>query len=271
MILENSDRRILGAIRFVDATTGLGIGSPLEVQASGVKIIRNRRGLYVIAGVPGVRTYQETFQQQPAPPAVGAVALESVGIELRVRDPRSEYMPRRATVRLPRDPAPDNADSANSLFSPVEVTLLPSPMSGVAPGWAVIRATVKESGTNRFLPWSLLRVMSSGVAPRVLALGQADNRGEALVAVPGIPITTFGEDEDVVATEIDVNVEVVFDPAVNKLDDLESLAGEGGDPNRGYSPDPDGLKNEEATDTFPFKLASGRILAETLMVDLNPP
>lgn len=270
MILEHRDRRVLGAVSFVDATTRLRITSPLTVEASGLRLIRNRRGLYVITRAPGLNAYTSVFLEQPRPPDAGAVALESVPIELKVSDPRFEHMPRRSTIRLPRDPDPAKAGQASSLFTPVEVALFPSPTAGVAPGWAVIRATVREKGTNKLLPWSLLRVMSNGGAPRLLALTIADNRGEALVAVPGIPITTFGETEGaVVATELDATVEVVFDPNVKKLDGLETLrAGE--DPNAGYIPDPDQLKLRPAVDSFKFKIASGRVRAETLSVDFNP-
>jgi len=268
MILEHVDRRVLGAISFLDATTRLPITSPLEVEASGVRLVCNRRGLYVVMSAVGLRGYTEAFQEQPMPPAAGAVALESVPIELTVRDPRFEYMPRRSTIRLPRDPDPANAHQGDSLFRPAEVSLFPSPAASVAPGWAVIRATVKEKGTNRLLPWSLLRVMSNGGIPRRLALGIADNRGEALVVVPGIPITTFGETEGpVVAKEIDATLEVVFDAKVKKIDG-PSQAGD--DPNKGYVPDPDQLETRPASDSFKFKLASGRVRAETLFVDFNP-
>jgi hypothetical protein len=270
MILEHVDRRVLGAVSFLDATTRLRINSPLEVEARGVRLVRNRRSIYVITRAPGLRAYTDAFAQQPTPPAAGAVPLESTQVELRISDPAFQYVPRRFALRLPRDPITANANQAGSLFRPIEVSLFPSPAASVAPGWALIRATVREAETNSLLPWSLLRVMSTDAEPRVLALGVADNRGEALVAVPGIPLTTFGEDEDeVVATEIDVRVEVVFDPGVRRLDDLEALRA-GDDPNEGYVPDPDALNGEEASDSFDLTLASGRVLIETLLVDLSP-
>jgi hypothetical protein len=218
---------------------------------------------------PGLRAYTESFQEQPGPPAASALAIKSVLVELNVSDPSFQYMPRRSSINLPRDPDPAKADKADSLFKPVEVPLFLSPSAGIAPGWSIIRATVKEKGTNRLLPWSLLRVMSDGPTPRLLAMGLADNRGEALVAVPGIPITTFGETEaDVVAKEIDTTLEVVFDVDVEKIDSLEALNLRE-DPNKGYIPDPDQLKSRKASDSFKFKLASGRARAETLLVDLG--
>src|SRR5688572_7192736 len=165
MLLEQSDRRVLGAISFLDATTRLQIASPLKIEANGVRLARNRRGLYVVTSAPGFKVYTEAFQQQPRPPAAGAVAVGSVPVEVRVTDPNFEYMPRRTIIRLPRDPEPANANQASSLFRPIEIPLFPSPSAAVAPGWAVIRATVRERGTNMLLPWSLLRVMSAGAAP----------------------------------------------------------------------------------------------------------
>jgi len=48
-----------------------------------------------------------------------------------------------------------------------------------------------------------------------MARGLTDWRGEALVPVIGVPVTTFSEDtEAVVITEISAIVEAAFDPAV---------------------------------------------------------
>ncbi|HLF84171.1 MAG TPA: hypothetical protein VI837_08360, partial [Blastocatellia bacterium] len=157
MILEHVDRRVLGAVSFLDATTRLRITSRLEVEATGVRLVRNRRAIYVITRAPGLRAYTDSFGQQPAPPAAGAVPLESVSVELTISDPAFQYVPRRFGLRLPRDPAAANANQTGSLFRPIEVPLFPSPASDVAPGWALIRATVREEGTNSRLPWSLLR------------------------------------------------------------------------------------------------------------------
>lgn len=267
MILEHIDRRVLGAVSFVDATTNLRILSPLAVQAEGVKLLRNQRGLYIIASARGLEAYSLSFKEQPA-----TVALGSVEVALNIVDHGLEYLPRRCTIRLPRDPAPTNAGRENSLFRPVNVPLFPSPAATTLPGWGLIRATVMEIGTGNLLPWSLIRVMRSDnppAPPRMLAMGLADNRGEALVPVPGIPITTWGETpEAVVATEIDVTLEVVFDPEVKKIADTDALAA-GIDPNAGYMPDPDILRQRPASASLAVRLASGRTRVETLRLNLS--
>ncbi|HVG18930.1 MAG TPA: hypothetical protein VNI02_07740 [Blastocatellia bacterium] len=266
MILEHMDRRVLGAVSFIDATTNLRILSPLSVKAEGVKLTRNRRGFYVIATAPGLETYSETFREQPA-----LVALGSVEVALDVIDPGMQYLPRRRVIRLPRDPSPANAGREDSLFRPVDVPLFPSPASATLPGWGLIRATIRERGTGNLLPWSLIRVTRNDnppAPPRVLAVGLADSRGEALVPVPGIPITTWGETpEAVVATDIDVTLEVVFDPEVKKIADADALAA-GADPNAGYMPDPDVLRQRPASASLGIRLASGQTRVETLFLNL---
>jgi hypothetical protein len=78
----------------------------------------------------------------------------------------------------------------------------------------------------------------------------SDHRGEALIAVEGIPTSSFSDDDGpVVATEIAVRLEVVWDPAVTGL------------------PDPDDLEARRATllvRQTTARLASGRILILTL-------
>jgi hypothetical protein len=102
----------------------------------------------------------------------------------------------------------------------------------------------------------------------MLAMGLADNRGEALVPVLGIPITTWGETPGaVVATDIDVTLEVVFDPEVRRIADTDALAS-GADPNAGYMPDPDVLRQRPASASFVIRLASGQTRIETLFLNL---
>ena len=68
----------------------------------------------------------------------------------------------------------------------------------------------KEHGAA--LGGALLRIVAGG---EVLARGMSDWRGEALVPVVGVPVTTWSEDEGaVVVTSIAATVEVYFDPAL---------------------------------------------------------
>src|SRR5207237_1781644 len=92
----------------------------------------------------------------------------------------------------------------------------------------------------------ILVVKTAGGVP--LARGMTDARGEALVAVQGIPITTFAEHDSgsVLETEIAVFLELIFDPAAP------------------VPPDPDDLENRRGDLTLrtaPATLAAGRMLS----------
>lgn len=253
MRLEQVDRRVLGAVRFVDSTTGLPVSNPLAVTASGLEFVRNLSGHYVIAGAVGLEEHALAFDKPPAVPALGSLTFE-----IRVADPTREYLPRRQTIGLPRDPDPKNASSSNSLFHAIDVRLFPAARALTGVGWAVIRASVVKKGTDEPLSGALLRVTKKNGAPadetKPLGIGLTDNRGEALVTVPGIPVTTFGEgDGDVTTNEIDVTIKAFFDP------------------NAGTLPDPDDLEarrenlKSKAIDT---KLGSGRVVAMKFEIEL---
>ena len=152
---------------------------------------------------------------------------------------------------LPRDRYPKMLDKSDSLFRAVEVRLFPSATAATGASWSVIRASVVKKGTNVPLPQVLLRVTKRNATTadeaKPLGIGMTDKRGEALVAVPGIPVTTFGETHGAVTTnEIEVTVSAFFDP------------------NAGAVADPDELEAKRATlksakaDT---KLASGRLMS----------
>lgn len=252
MRLEQVEQRVLGAIRFVDSTTKLRIGSPLSVKAAGLNFVRNRSGHYVIANALGLEAHTAAFEKPPASPALGTLPFE-----ISVADPTGQFLPRRHALKLPRDPDPQHAGASDSLFQLIDVELFPSSIAQTGPGWAVIRATVLKRGTKEPLKGSLIRVTRKNGAAgdeNPLGRGLTDKRGEALVAVPGIPVTTFGEGAGAVTTnEIDVTIEVFFDPNASGI------------------PDPDDLEARRAslktakTDT---KLASGRMFPLTLEVTL---
>jgi hypothetical protein len=243
------ERRVLGAVRFIDATTGLRVASPLVVRAEGVRFVRNRSARYVIFSAPGLDAYAEAFLEPPAQPGQGSVA-----VELAVSDPSGSYLPRRRTIRLPLDPDPARAGLPGSLFDVPDIPLYPSPTAPTAPGWATIRATVTAAGTSNRLSGALIRVVRTSDAAR-LAAGLSDQRGEALVAVPGIPITTWdGGVGPVLGTELEVTLQTIFDDRAT-----------------GEIPDPDALEAERATlksSSTSERLASGRVLVTALTVPI---
>lgn len=214
--VETDDRRVLGAVRFVDATTRLAVTTPIVVRAAGVRWQRGRGGDHVVFAAPGLDAHADAFGGPPGTPAPGSVA-----VELTITDPSGRYLARRRTIRLPLDPAapaegaapppladfdPASADDVGSLFHPVTVVLFPAPAASTAPGWAVVRGTTR--------PGALVRVVRASDGAH-LTSGLADDRGEVLVAVAGIPVTTWSHNGGgpVVATGVDVRLEVIHDPA----------------------------------------------------------
>lgn len=246
MMVESLTRRVLAALRVVDGITGQPILSPLSVSGAGALWVRNRRGLYVLIGMPGLEAHQDMLLSPPANPAVGSMSLI-----VDVRDMSSTYLPRRQTIRLPRDPDPAHAGDGGSVFQPIECRLYLSPSAPMSSAWAVIRATIVSEGREQGLGGALIRVLRTSDG-EVLARGLSDARGEAVVAVLGIPITTWeAAPGPVMGTEIDVQVEVVVDPAGDEV------------------PDPDRLEANRATlpnGQTALKLASGRTVVRKLTV-----
>jgi hypothetical protein len=248
MDAEHIDQRVLGAISFVDATTGLQVIEALTVTAPDVRLLRNRSGYYVIASAPGLEAHVDAFEQPPAAPPVGSVSMP-----LQVTDPRRRYLPRRCVIQLPRDPDPTHRGQTNSLFTPLEVRLFPAPAAPTGSRWAVIRATVTATGSTMPLAGALIRVIRVSDST-VLARGLSDARGEALITVEGIPVTTWDEGTGPVITqEVEVTLHTIYDPQSTDL------------------PDPDDL--EVRRDSLPsnevqVRLASGRVLVTALSVAL---
>jgi hypothetical protein len=232
--VELLDQRVLGAVRFTDATTGLDVRERLRVDAEGVRWIRTARALWVIASAPGLAAHETSFAAPPSSPTSGAA-----GIELRVSDAAGAYLPRRATVPLPRDAAPESASEADSLFRPIVVRLFPAPAAPTWPGWAVVRASAPG------VAGALILVVRQSDGT-IIGRGVTDERGEALVAVQGIPSTIFGDDEGpVVVDDVAVSLELVHDP------DAE------------WPPDPDELerrRDDLRVRATPAALASRRVV-----------
>lgn len=269
------DHRILGAVRCLDAVTGLPLPQPLMIQATGLVVMRNRRGDYVLAVAPDhpvLQAYSTRFLQPPASPTVGAIT-----VPLQVFDPSGEYLPRQFRLQVPRNPDPKAATTADSLFQPVRLLLYPSPTARTRSTWAVVRATVKETGTNHRLPWALIRVVRNSNTPAAVlpepVLQLADWRGEALIAVAGIPVRTWEEGTGpVLANDVEVTLEVVFDPMLTKIPDTADLSILP-DPNASYLPHPEDLNDRRSSlrlgTITPYRLASGRSHTSELVVTLS--
>ncbi|MDM0011732.1 hypothetical protein QTH87_04705 [Variovorax sp. J22P168] len=236
--LEQIDARVLGALRCVDAGTRSAIDLPLAVRIEGARVRRNRSGLHVITEADGLAAHASAFEDAPAEPALGSVALTASLI-----DPSGAYLPRIATIALPRDAAPANASAAGSLFRPIEIAMYPGATAALGVNWAVLRVSLTEAASGDALGGALLLVRSG---TRVLARGLSDWRGEALVPVPGVPVTTWSDEaEAVVVSETAARLELVWDPAAGlRVPAADVRAGRA--PARLPQVDPDRLEAERA-------------------------
>jgi hypothetical protein len=218
-MLDRLERRVLGAIRLIDATTGRPLHRPLSVSAEGVRFLVNREQLYVISRAPGLAAHTVAFAAPPDTPPPG-----SRPIEITIDDPLGEYLPRRATIPLPRSPAPGPDDP--DLFAPEAVSMLPSPNAALRQNWSGVRLSLRlaDGRPLRGALVNLRRQAADGDDGELVASGLSDERGEALVVLPGLPVsrsagaTEPGEeppdaDEGEVTTpETPVSLEIVVDP-----------------------------------------------------------
>jgi hypothetical protein len=186
VILERQDRRLIAAIQCVDAVVGESIVEPLHIGGRGIHIVRNRLGLYVLTAAPGFADYTRQFD----PADLVTPAVDS--LDLLISDLRGQYLPRRYRLMVPRALS---ATAETSIFRPVVVPLFPAPaFARPQPGWAVVRASLTDAG-GRPLPWALIEV-SRPADPAIATLAQADGRGEAMIAVPEIPVTLWSAEDD---------------------------------------------------------------------------
>ena len=193
---------------------------PLSVSAEGVRFLVNRAQLYVISRAPGLEAHATAFEAPPDTPAPG-----SRPIEITIDDPLGEYLPRRATIPLPRSPIadPDEPD----LFAAEAVTMLPSPNAALRQNWSGVRLSLRLAD-ERPVRGALINLRgdaAEGDEDELVASGLSDERGEALVILPGLPVSRSvgasepaaepepgADDGDVTTPETPVTLEIVVDP-----------------------------------------------------------
>jgi hypothetical protein len=94
--------------------------------------------------------------------------------------------------------------------------MYPSPAAVIGPNWASIHASVTRQGTNpaQGLPWAILRVVRNS-DHAVIATGQTDANGEALIAVVGLKAQANPSGHGpVTITTVAATVTALFDPGV---------------------------------------------------------
>jgi hypothetical protein len=241
---DRVDRRVLGAIRFVDATTRQpvtaiakvearfamfpGIPVPVPVPDRSIQIRQNRRGWFVIFRAPFFDAYIATFDSPQPPAELGGAQL---GLRVDVSDAGPYYLPRQFQVDLPRslDPAADG-----NVFDPLDVRLFRAPSSPLLDGWAVVRVSIARTGAGprQGLGGVLVRafVPQHAADAQPLGVGMTDWRrtvaGEAVVPIV-IPRFRAGDGNGggVIQTTQDIELEVTRDPQFPRTaDDLPDLA-----------------------------------------------
>lgn len=205
--LDRLERRVLGALSCVDATTGAPLDVALRLEApEGARIRRNRSGLFVLHEWAPLANHSAAFLDAPPAPLDGPKTLT-----LGLSDPLGTYLPRMVSLTLPLDADPAHAEQDGSLFRPQRVPMYPASTARLGANWAAVHASLFEAGSGDALGGVLLRVVSAG---QVIARGLSDWRGEALVPVAGIPVTTWStEPGAVIVTQIDATLEAFFDPS----------------------------------------------------------
>lgn len=210
---ELVDHRYLGAISFLDRITGTLVTAPLQLAARGVTLRRNRSALYVITAAPDFDRYVASFND-PTPPVGGQRSCI-----FSCSDPAGNYLPRSFTILLPRDPASANVANSDSLFRPVEVPLYPTAKAMLGVNWSAVRVAVTRQGSLTPVRGALLRVVRTSDSV-LLGSSFSDERGEALVAIAGIPVTDFAAGDPsgpatgpVVVSEVAATLEVSCNPA----------------------------------------------------------
>lgn len=217
-MIELLDRRVLGAIEFVDAVTAARMRGPLRIEPEDarVRIEANRSYIYVIHGAPGLEQHVGEFARMPARPAA-----ESLDVAVTVTDPARRYLPRMARIKLPRKDAP--ASDPLSVLNPIVVPMYPATSASVGNHWAVLRVRVQaEDGTARGLRNALIVVSPQldGISPVTALTGP---HGEALAAFTGIaPILPSSGGDAVLTREFACHVEVVLDRRVVRIESQTS-------------------------------------------------
>lgn len=300
--LEREDRRVLGALRMIDDASRAplvvpgtvdarradlidiaGPGAPTVVSQvpigfRAVTVRQNRNGWFVVFGAPLFDAYTGRFADPVNPPELAAT--QRLRLRLRITDAGPNHFPRFADVTLPR--ALDRA-AVDSVFTPQDVRLLRAPAAPMPDGWAVLRVTVRQTGTRAALGGVLVRVFRQPQAGNAEPIGMgltewrdAKMRGEAAVPIPRLARFAPGGGANVMETTHRIALEATRDqnfpapgnaPATEEPPDIDQLiAGAGpGIVRRSTRPPPPILTVTRPP--TPISIAAG----EELTVELEMP
>lgn len=176
---ELIDRRILGAIRAIDAVTGMAIRAPLKLTGPGLAFQRTRSGTYAIVGATGLEAHLVAFDAPPSAPAA-----ETLPFAFQIEDATGNYMSAAAAIRLPRRWDPLNG--VRDTMVPIDVALAPTAGRDLSPSCAGLLAHVVDQ-SGQAVRGALVEVFAAGGLTTRLGWSLTNERGLALVSVPGLP------------------------------------------------------------------------------------
>lgn len=217
-MIEDVERRVLGALEFVSAATGARVAGPLTIEADGLTTRRNASGLVVLWSARGLEAHDEAFSEPPGTPAVA-----SVGFDLDIADPSHRYLPRRARIELPRKAAGES--DPDSVLVPIRIPLMPAPATPVAGAATVLRVRVAALSTpppRKGIANAYLRATLALDPPRVVT-AMTDARGEGVLLVTGVDPVVATPGPEPLGTKFAASVEVVLDTAAARLEDSDAI------------------------------------------------
>lgn len=178
------DRRALALIALLDPY-GVPFEGSVEVGNVELRTVNKTGGRIALLGAPGFDAYTAAFAQVPGAPATGA---KSIAIDLNPAN--RSVLPRRITLKLPRNSDPAQADAAESIFRPVIVAFSASPRTAMRSGACVLRASVRRAGDGAMVENALVRARSADGKHSAWAL--TDPAGEAALVFPALPVSFAG-------------------------------------------------------------------------------
>lgn len=218
-MIETIDRRVFGAIEFVDDITDARVLAPLRVEAPGVGLLRNPSGFYVIRRFDGHEAYTRAFDGAPPDPPRTDVAMT-------VQDPGHRYLPRAFTVALPRllrTPTSPVADADNAV-KPVQVRLNPAASLSVRATWAALRLrVVVHAGGPEVGLANVLVEATPAVTGLTVQRTMTDAHGEALVVIASAPPLLPDPGPAGLTREFKLALRLVLDQAVVRRSGAPSL------------------------------------------------
>lgn len=226
------DRRALALLQLVDPT-GLPLVVPASLRGPGIKTVAKSGGRWALLEAENLTDYTQAFRTAP-----GAPANLSVEAVIDIKTQASNFLPRRVTLELPRDPDPANRDQPDSVFQPVTIALPAAPDCAIPATASAVRVTVRKAGDGRRVANALVRVRSDN--GQFAAQSLTDPAGEALVIIPDFPPAFTGGGGAMTAS-LSGKATAVADPAIATLvADADILAARARAAARtGEFPDPD--------------------------------